>query len=136
MGLIGLIGLIRPIGWIGEILVMSFRWKGVFPAVTTQFTRDQSLDLNATARHIEALIESVGSGLVMLESRAGQRSARPSLARSRSATLWTGPHGGSKRWQISRTWSQSRNHPGTCAGLRIYPSMLGTGLPSSRGWTI
>src|SRR5258708_29923625 len=47
---------------------MSFRWQGVFPAVTTQFTQDQALDLDATGRHIEALIESGVSGLVMLGS--------------------------------------------------------------------
>ncbi len=26
-------------------------WSGVFPAVTTQFRKDLSLDLDATARH-------------------------------------------------------------------------------------
>jgi len=43
-------------------------WKGVFPAVTTQFHADLSLDLDATARHIDRLIESGVSGLVMLGS--------------------------------------------------------------------
>jgi len=43
-------------------------WKGVFPAVTTQMHRDQSLDLEATARHIEALIDAGVQGLVMLGS--------------------------------------------------------------------
>ena len=47
---------------------MGIKCGGVFPAVTTQFRRDQSLDLDATARHIEALIESGVSGLVMLGS--------------------------------------------------------------------
>lgn len=47
---------------------MSVKWKGVFPAVTTQFKKDQSLDLEATARHIDALISSGVSGLVMLGS--------------------------------------------------------------------
>jgi dihydrodipicolinate synthase/N-acetylneuraminate lyase len=47
---------------------MRPNWKGVFPAVTTQFHRDESLDLEATARHIEALIDSGVSGLVMLGS--------------------------------------------------------------------
>lgn len=44
------------------------RWSGVFPAVTTQFRSDLSLDLEATAQHIEVLIESGVSGLVMLGS--------------------------------------------------------------------
>lgn len=44
------------------------KWKGVFPAVTTQFKQDQSLDLEATARHLEVLLASGVSGLVMLGS--------------------------------------------------------------------
>ncbi len=43
-------------------------WTGVFPAITTQLKRDQSLDLDATARHIEVLLDSGISGLVMLGS--------------------------------------------------------------------
>ena len=47
---------------------MRITWKGVFPAVTTQFRQDQSLDPDATAKHIDALIDSGVSGLVMLGS--------------------------------------------------------------------
>jgi 4-hydroxy-tetrahydrodipicolinate synthase len=47
---------------------MNLRWQGVFPAVTTQLRRDQSLDLEATARHVEVLLDSGVSGLVMLGS--------------------------------------------------------------------
>ena len=43
-------------------------WRGVFPAITTQFTRDEALDLEATARHAEALIESGVAGLIVLGS--------------------------------------------------------------------
>lgn len=43
-------------------------WQGVFPAVTTQFKQDQSLDLPATTRHLEVLIESGVSGLIMCGS--------------------------------------------------------------------
>ena len=43
-------------------------WKGVFPAATTQFHQDLSLDLDLTARHIEVLISSGVSGIVMLGS--------------------------------------------------------------------
>lgn len=43
-------------------------WRGVFPAVTTQFHADQSIDFDATARHLEVLIDSGVSGLVMLGS--------------------------------------------------------------------
>ena len=43
-------------------------WSGVFPAITTQMKRDGSLDLEATAKHIEVLLASGVSGLVMLGS--------------------------------------------------------------------
>ena len=47
---------------------MNVNWRGVFPAVTTQLRKDQSLDLEATARHVEVLLDSGVSGLVMLGS--------------------------------------------------------------------
>src|SRR5580658_9744559 len=43
-------------------------WQGVFPAITTQFKRDLSIDLEATARHADALIDSGVSGLIFLGS--------------------------------------------------------------------
>jgi 4-hydroxy-tetrahydrodipicolinate synthase len=43
-------------------------WTGVFPAVTTQFRKDLSLDPEATARHCEALIKSGVSGLIVAGS--------------------------------------------------------------------
>jgi len=47
---------------------MKTNWKGVFPAATTQLKHDQSLDLKATARHLDVLIDSGVSGLIMLGS--------------------------------------------------------------------
>ncbi len=52
-------------------------WQGVFPAVTTQLKKDQSLDLEATARHVEALIESRVSGLIMLGSLGENQTLEP-----------------------------------------------------------
>ena len=43
-------------------------WQGVFPAITTQMHRDGSLDLDATARHAEALLASGVTGLIFLGS--------------------------------------------------------------------
>ena len=43
-------------------------WRGVFPAITTQFRKDQSIDLEATARHADSLIESGVSGIIFLGS--------------------------------------------------------------------
>ena len=45
---------------------MAIDWQGVFPAATTQFTADQALDLEATARHVDTLIKAGVHGLVML----------------------------------------------------------------------
>ena len=44
---------------------MKQHWSGVFPAVTTQFREDLSLDIDATARVIEGLIRDGVSGLVV-----------------------------------------------------------------------
>lgn len=61
---------------------MRPNWKGCFPAVTTQMRRDQSLDLEATARHIEALIESGVSGLILLGSLGENNSLDPDEKRA------------------------------------------------------
>jgi 4-hydroxy-tetrahydrodipicolinate synthase len=46
--------------------LMSVSWQGVFPAATTHFHDDQSLDVAATARHAERVIEHGVQGLIML----------------------------------------------------------------------
>lgn len=45
---------------------MTVDWKGVFPAVPTQFKEDLSLDLKSTQAHIETLLDNGIHGLVML----------------------------------------------------------------------
>ena len=56
---------------------MQPHWTGVFPAVTTQLKKDQSLDLPATARHLEALIASGVTGLIMCGSLGENQSLDP-----------------------------------------------------------
>ena len=56
---------------------MTTTWKGVFPAATTQLKKDQSLDLDATARHLEVLIDSGVSGLIMLGSLGENTALEP-----------------------------------------------------------
>jgi dihydrodipicolinate synthase/N-acetylneuraminate lyase len=56
---------------------MKTRWSGVFPAVTTQLRKDQALDLEATARHHEALIASGVSGLVVCGSLGENQTLDP-----------------------------------------------------------
>ena len=45
---------------------MQINWQGVFPAATTHFYADQSLDLASTQQHIEVMIGAGIHGLVML----------------------------------------------------------------------
>lgn len=45
---------------------MHVDWSGVFPAVTTKFKEDHSLDIEAMEAHLEAQIEAGVHGLVML----------------------------------------------------------------------
>lgn len=41
-------------------------WQGVFPATTTQFRSDESLDLEATAAHLRTLLDAGVDGLIVL----------------------------------------------------------------------
>ncbi|WP_420349280.1 dihydrodipicolinate synthase family protein [Pelagibius sp.] len=45
---------------------MTVEWQGVFPAVTTQFTTGEAVDMDATRAHIDMLIRAGVHGLVML----------------------------------------------------------------------
>lgn len=57
-------------------------WTGVFPAITTQMDRDGSLNLEATAKHIEVLIDSGVSGIVMLGSLGENQMLEPEEKRA------------------------------------------------------
>ena len=56
---------------------MKPHWTGVFPACTTQLKKDQSLDLPATARHFEALVNSGVSGLIVCGSLGENQTLDP-----------------------------------------------------------
>ena len=56
---------------------MKPHWTGVFPACTTQLKKDQSIDLPATARHFEVLIESGVTGLVVCGSLGENQTLDP-----------------------------------------------------------
>jgi dihydrodipicolinate synthase/N-acetylneuraminate lyase len=47
---------------------MRVNWTGVYPALTTQFRRDQSLDIDATAKHLNTMIDSGIHGVIVLGS--------------------------------------------------------------------
>ncbi|MBS1918899.1 MAG: dihydrodipicolinate synthase family protein [Bacteroidetes bacterium] len=44
---------------------MTFEWKGVFPALTTQFTKNDELDLPLFEKNIEAQLEAGVQGIVL-----------------------------------------------------------------------
>jgi 4-hydroxy-tetrahydrodipicolinate synthase len=58
-------------------------WEGVFPAVTTQFREDFSLDLDATGRVMDALIRDGVSGLIV----CGTVGENTSLTRSEKVAI-------------------------------------------------
>lgn len=58
------------------------QWTGVFPAAVTQLNEDQSLDLDATSRHFEALIESGVSGLIVCGSLGENQTLQPDEKRA------------------------------------------------------
>ena len=45
---------------------MTVSWKGVFPAATTQFHAEGSLDWEATAKHLETMLAAGVHGLIVL----------------------------------------------------------------------
>ena len=58
------------------------KWTGVFPAVVTQMHQDQSLDLDASARHFEALIGSGVAGLIVCGSLGENQCLQPDEKRA------------------------------------------------------
>lgn len=61
---------------------MKVDWHGVFPALMTEFTPDGALDLDATARHIEAVLDAGVHGLVMLGTLGENNSLAPAEKRA------------------------------------------------------
>jgi 4-hydroxy-tetrahydrodipicolinate synthase len=59
----------------------SVTWQGVYPAATTQFKSDQSLDLAATAGHVNTLIDAGVHGLVMLGTLGENTALEPAEKR-------------------------------------------------------
>jgi dihydrodipicolinate synthase/N-acetylneuraminate lyase len=56
---------------------MRVDWAGVFPALMTEFREDGSLDLDGTARHVEACLEAGCRGFIMLGTLGENSSLSP-----------------------------------------------------------
>src|SRR5436190_377862 len=46
--------------------LMRCEWRGVFPAAVTHFHDDESLDLDATMKHLDAMLGAGVDGMIML----------------------------------------------------------------------
>lgn len=57
-------------------------WRGVYPAVTTQFKKDFSVDFDATERGIQALIDAGVDGLIMCGTVGENGSLEPQEKRA------------------------------------------------------
>jgi 4-hydroxy-tetrahydrodipicolinate synthase len=44
---------------------MSFQWKGVFPALTTKFTKDDELDIQMFEKNLDAQLEAGVHGIIL-----------------------------------------------------------------------
>ena len=44
------------------------KWHGVYPAATTQFKPDESIDFDATARHLDTMVKAGVHGMILLGS--------------------------------------------------------------------
>jgi 4-hydroxy-tetrahydrodipicolinate synthase len=60
---------------------MRPRWSGVFPAVTTQFHEDQTLDRAGTERHLATLLDAGVQGLIMCGSLGENQTLAPTEKR-------------------------------------------------------
>src|ERR1043166_562716 len=47
-------------------MTMKVTWRGVYPAATTQFKPDESVDTGATMRHLDAMLDAGVHGVIML----------------------------------------------------------------------
>jgi 4-hydroxy-tetrahydrodipicolinate synthase len=57
---------------------MAISWHGVFPAVCTQFREDESINIDATLQHIDAMLTAGIHGLVMMGSVGENTTLEPS----------------------------------------------------------
>jgi 4-hydroxy-tetrahydrodipicolinate synthase len=64
------------------MIASSMLWKGVYPAATTQFAEDLSLDLDATQRVQTALVDDGVDGLIILGTCGENNSLEPDEKRA------------------------------------------------------
>ena len=78
-------------------------WEGVFPAVTTQFHDDLSLDIDATAKVMDGLIRDGVSGLIVCGSVGENTSLERKEKVAIMETAKSVAKGRVPRWSIRRS---------------------------------
>lgn len=110
---------------------MSPLFHGVYPAVTTQFHDDLSLDLDATKRHLEVLVDAGVQGVVMLGSLGENNMLEPDekVAVLRAAVEVCGGKVPVVSGVSEFSTSQAVRHAeeaarAGCTGLMVLPAMV------------
>ena len=67
----------------------SIDWRGVFPALTTKFTKDDRLDFDAMAQHLEFQLEAGVHGIIILGS-LGENSTLDMLEKQEMVRFFAG----------------------------------------------
>ena len=110
---------------------MKVEWSGVLPALMTEFKEDESLDLESTARHIEACIEAGVRGFVILGTLGENSSLHPE---EKEAVLRTAVETVNGRFPVLAGTAEyttglaiefaKRAEKAGCAGLMALPCMV------------
>ena len=91
---------------------MAINWRGVFPAVCTQFHNDFSLNIPATLTHIDAMLDAGIHGLVMMGSVGENTTLEP----------------GEKRELLKATVAHVRKRVPVLTGVAEYTTARGVPL--------
>ena len=110
---------------------MRVEWKGVFPALMTEFHQDGSLDLESTQRHAAACLDVGCNGLIMLGTLGENSSLAPA---EKEAVLRTAVEAAAGRVPVIAgvaeyttalaIESAGRAERAGCAGIMALPCMV------------
>ncbi len=110
---------------------MRVDWKGVFPALMTEFHEDGSLDLDATRRHAALCLEAGCTGLVVLGTLGENTSLRPEEKEEVAAAVVEVADGrvpvlaGIAEYTTAfATEAAARAERAGCDGLMVLPGMV------------
>ena len=110
---------------------MTTQWHGVFPAVTTQFKPDETVDMAATQRGQDALVRDGVNGLIVMGTCGENNSLDPGEKRAILAAAVEAVHGrvpvitGVSEFDTRRATAYARDAEKLGAdGLMVLPAMV------------